>query len=508
VLLLAGSAASGAEIASNRSGGGSWTDPATWRGGKVPGPGDDAVIQKNDIVVFDRDDDGKVTCQKLLIDPKGALLFKSNAGKIVCTVADVIETFGVIRLDGTKNAGDHLELRLVGGTAEKRQVKLLKGSGLLLYGRPKLPADGRNVAVTSPKLPDQKDELTALVEAGASAMIDVQRAFLHNVKLQATSIDNTGAKPNERLNVLDSRFLGLGRIWLSACDTPVIARNTFDATKTPLPADNAIWASGPLVEIKGNVIRGWFANGIVVYGGDDPVIADNVVEKCSNGIHCYGSTNVMIKNCTIRECGAGIYVYAVTGVLENLTLVKNPTGIYNLRAHVQLTNVQVSDVPKDGKAVTALGGSTVLLNCNIVPAQVKVDLEPPPAGKPMPIPMTAHQYLIASVKGAPPGTMVEVHTATAPATVADENVRNSPAPLVDGLTPLPRSLAPLVVKSWMIDTTGKLVAAPEYKLNVLGPSAKEGTPRAVLKTQAFRPTDGAFRTPPNDPTPTLEVLLK
>jgi parallel beta-helix repeat protein len=507
-LLLAGSAGRSAEIATNRAGGGAWTDPASWRGNKVPGPNDDVVIQKNDIVVFDRNDDGKVTCQKLLIDPKGGLIFKSNAGKIVCCVADVIETFGVIRLDGTKSASDHLELRLLGKTAEKRHVKLLKGSGLLLYGRPNLPGDGRNVAVTSPKVEDQKDELSALVEAGTVSMIDVQRAFLHNVKLQATGIDNTGAKPNERVNVTDTRFLGLGRIFFSGCDTPVIARNTFDASKTPLPSDGAIWASGPLVEIKGNFIRGLFAHGIVVYSGEDPVIADNVVEKCSNGIYCYASTNTMIKNCTIRECGLGVYVYSITGVLENLILEKNQTGIHNLTATVQLTTVQVKDIPKDGKAITARGGSTALLNCNIVPAQVKVDLEAPPAGKPMPVPMTAFQYVIAGVKGAPAGSVLEVRTATppVPANVADVNVRNSPAPLADGLTPLPRSLAPLVVKSWTIDTTGKLVPSPEYSLKLLGPAAKEGAARPLLKAQTFRPADGAFRAMPNDPTPTLEVL--
>jgi parallel beta-helix repeat protein len=510
VLLLAGSSVRGAEIATNRAGGGAWSDAATWRGNKVPGANDDVVIQKNDIVVFDRNDDGKVTCQKLLIDPKGALVFKNNAGKIVCSVADVVETLGVIRLDGTKNASDHLELRMLGKTAEKRQIKLLKGSGLLLYGRPNLAGDGRNVAVTSPKVGDQKDEISGLIEAGAVSMLDLQRAFIHNVKLQATGIDNTGAKPNERLNVTDTRFLGLSRLFFSGCDTPVISRNTFDASKTPLPSDNAIWVAGPLVEIKDNFIRGYFANGITVYGGDDPVISGNIVEKCGNGIHCYASTNAMIKKCTVRECSLGVYVYTMSGVLEDLVLEKNQTALHNLSATIQLTTVHVKDLPKDGKAITARGGSTTILNCNIVPAQVKVELEAPPAGKPMPVPMTAFQYLIAGVKGAPAGSVLEVHTATPPlpANVADVNVRNSPAPLVGGMTPLPRSLAPLVVKSWMIDTTGKLVPSPEYSVQVLGVAAKEGAARPLLKSQTFRPAESAFRAMPNDPTPTLEVSLK
>src|SRR5581483_11839686 len=76
-----------AEATSNGTGGGNWSDPATWRGNKVPAPADEVTIRKNDTVVFDRNDDGKTTCAKLFIDPQGALRFKSQAGKIVLVVA-------------------------------------------------------------------------------------------------------------------------------------------------------------------------------------------------------------------------------------------------------------------------------------------------------------------------------------------------------------------------------------------------------------------------------------
>src|SRR5262245_34464744 len=70
-----------AEISTNGIGGGAWSDPATWRGKAVPGPADDVTILKFDEVTFDRNDDGKVTCRKLRIDPKGLFIFKTSAGK-------------------------------------------------------------------------------------------------------------------------------------------------------------------------------------------------------------------------------------------------------------------------------------------------------------------------------------------------------------------------------------------------------------------------------------------
>src|SRR5205823_6589749 len=84
-LVLAGAArpSAAAEVTSNGTGGGAWSDPATWRGNAVPGSGDDAVIARDDAVVFDRNDDGKVTCRQLLLDPAGKLTFKAGAGKVV-----------------------------------------------------------------------------------------------------------------------------------------------------------------------------------------------------------------------------------------------------------------------------------------------------------------------------------------------------------------------------------------------------------------------------------------
>jgi hypothetical protein len=498
---------SAAEISSNGTGGGAWSSPATWRG-KVPGPDDDVVIQKNDIVTFDRNDDGKVSCQKLQIDPKGVLTFKTGAGKQVCCIGDAIESFGVIKIDGTKSAADHLEIRMVGDSADKRKIKLGKNAALLLYGKANLVKDQRNVLLTSPKLEGQKEDIISLVEAEGFVSIDWQRARLLDIKLQAQKLDNTGAKPNERLNLVGNQFVNKARVWLHSCDTPVINKNSFEyADKTPLTEGAIGVYFSPLAEIKHNTVRGPFVFGISVNYQSDSVLEDNTIEGCTAGITGgYGIPNTMIKKCVVKGCETGIKLEGASGVLEDTVVQGAMTAFHHENANLQLTNFQIKDLREKGTAVNFLSGKLTLLNCNLTAAQIKMAAQPATAKDD---PVTCLQYVIVGVKGAPADCLVELRTNDPKllADVADTNVRNSPAALNNGLTPLAKTLNPLTVKAWSIDLKGKLQAAPEYNVKVLGPPAKEGEARPVLKMVPFRPGASAFRAV-DDATPTLEVNLK
>jgi parallel beta-helix repeat protein len=508
VIFLAAGSTQAAEVLSNGFGGGSWSDQATWRGKKVPGPTDDVIIQKNDIVFADRKEDDKISCNKLQIDPRGGLTFKSGSGKIIFAVADAIENYGVIRLDGTKHATDHFELWLVGDKADKRKVKLMKGSALLLFGK---SAETRNVSIAAPKFGDQKDDILGLVEAGTVSTLDVQRAQVNNVKLYATNIDNTGAKANERLNVIDCQFTGQGRVYCHTCDTAIIARNSFHWAGEGQLTEAAIsLAACPLGEIKDNTIRGNFVSGIYLYANTDVVVTGNTIERCALGINNHVTINTMIKNCRIKGCPDGVSFHTTTAVLENVYIEEATTWMNNYQSTVQLANVELKHrLPGQGK-ITQDGGTFTMLNCNILPKQLK--MTQPQAANPKNPPLTviAMEYLVVGVKDAGPDMLVEVRTAKPPlaADAADPNVRNAQGPLVKGLTPLPKTLYPIIVKSWAMDPKGSLIAAPEYTIKIMGAPAKEGAPRPLLKTIPFRPGDTHFRALPNDPTPTLEVPLK
>lgn len=500
------------EIASNGLGGGLWSDPATWRGKTVPGPLDDVVIQKNDAVTFDRTDDGKVSCKKLLIDPRGGLTFKTSAGKLTLTVAEGIESYGVIRLDGTKSASDQFALRLVGDTDAKRQIKLGKNGALLLYGNANLPDGKRNVALTAPSPADVKEPiLPILIDADGQVKIDWLRADLENVKLLAKKIDNTGAKPGERLKVSDCRFTGPCRVYCEACDTPEIVKNTFTLAADRTSAEPAIHVhSSPLAEIKQNTISGPFAIGMGLYVLHDAVVTDNVIEKCALGVSGgYGLPNLMIKNLQVKGCAEGMKIETATGVIEDVLIEgSSATAYYQQAGKLQINNLVIKDLAKKGIAFHLDTGTVALLNCNVLPVDIKMAPQKPPE-KPGPPPIQCQQVLLVAAKGAPPGSVIEVRTSTPalPAGAADPNVRNSPAPLIEGLTPTAGAFNALVVNAWTFDLAGKPLPAPEYAIKVLGPPAKEGAVRPLLKTVNFRPTENAFRASPTDKTPTLEVKL-
>jgi hypothetical protein len=501
-----------AEITTNGAGGGRWGDPATWRGNAVPGPDDDVVIRKGDVVVFDRNDDGKVTCRKIQIDPKGALTFQTEAGKRVCCVADGIDSYGVIKLDATRSADDHLELRLVGDAA-KRVLKLQRGAALLVWGKDKLPGGRLNAAIVCSK--DAKDkEIVGTAEAVAGVTVDLQRADVADLVVRADEIDNTGARPNERFQVNGCRFTGYARVFCQRCDTPVIAGNTFHFAgpkRSTLPAISLIRC--PLAEVRGNTVRGGYQQAVACEHGVDAVFIDNTVADCDSGIVLQFGSDLVVRHNTARSCDKGFYfVDAQHTVLEDCTAEGCRTAVCGERATAQLTGLRLKDPPKNAVGVLYReSGELALLNCDVRPGQVKLEKVLAKTDKAPAPPVTAMHYLIVKVKGAPEDAQVELTTAKPktplPPGAADLNVRNSPAGIFEELTPLPRSFNPLLVRAWSVGRDAKTIPAPEYTLRVLAPAVQAGGMRRVLKEIAVTPQDSWYRPRPDAPTPTVEVTL-
>ena len=397
-----------AEIASNRAGGGLWSDPASWRGNKVPGAGDDVVIQKHDVIAFDRNDDGKVTCRKLQIDPKGGFTFKKGAGKVVCCVADEIESFGVIRLDTANSAGEFIELRLVGDKADKRKLKVMKGARAPL--RMRRLRRRPSVVLTSPKN-EKQEHVPGVVEASAGAMLEVRHADVDDIILQASKIDNTGPGPTSGSTswIADSPdrrgSISTPAIRRSWCTTPSTGRAL---ASSPAPAISV--NASPLAEVKDNVIRGNYAQGITLYANNEVTVTGNTIEKCPIGIHNFYTLNSMLKHCTTRNCDVGVSFYHSTGGMEEIVIEGAAAALGHDHSTVQATTVEVKSLARKGVGILHDGGALTLLNCNIAPAQVKLIVQKPAAdpAKPLPIPLTAFHFIVARVKGAPPGAVVEV----------------------------------------------------------------------------------------------------
>jgi hypothetical protein len=332
---------------------------------------------------------------------------------------------------------------------------------------------------------------------------------VQDVKLHVSKIDNTGVKPNERVQVIDSRFTGVGRVWIQSCDTPIVTRNVFEYPGKELDAQAGINVSySPLAEVKDNIVRGKFNFGLNLAYGSDVVATGNRVDGSTIGVQGIGLPNFMLKDTVVSGCPTSVRMDTCSGVLEDVIVEGASTAYYQQNSNLLLSNFRSDKLTKDGVGVHHEGTTLGLLNCNFLPAHFKMGTQPAPKeGMPPPVPVTCLQHLVIGVKDAPPGCLVDVRTAGLAADVGDPNVRNSPAPLVKGLTPTPRSLNPLIVKGWTLDAKGKPAPAPEYTVKVLGPAPVEGAARPVLKMLSYRPPENAFR-PPADLTPTLEVSLK
>jgi hypothetical protein len=494
-------------VTTNGAGGGSWSDKATWRGGMVPKATDEVTIRKSDAVVFDRNDDGKITCARLFIDPKGALTFKKEKGKVVFVTPGAIECFGIIKLDGTGSTDDLHELRLTGKTVADRTIKCEKGAGVILSGRAKLPGGKKNVLLAS-KAPDPKaTDITGVIEV-KGGMLDVQRAELHDLYLKGDEMDNTGAKAGERCNVIDNRFVGRSNLSLISCDTPVVRDNSFAYPGGPWQQPAAIALNScPLAEVKRNTIKGFYYYAFSIYVCTDCVVSDNTTEKCYVGAYCVGTA--AFRGNTFREAGLGFSVTSMSGTIDDTVFEKTPLGVALAGATVQMSNCTAVAPPKGFKMVEFSAGELTLINCNFGPEMINLPKVLPKTEKPL---VTCFQILVLKVNGKlPDDSQVDARTAKpakplAPG-AADLNVRNSPAPLVGGRTPLPASLSPLILKSWVIEKDGKTTPTPEYTVNVLVP-VEEGKPAKVLKTLTVKPDVKWHRPKPNDPTPTLEVSLQ
>jgi hypothetical protein len=222
----------------------------------------------------------------------------------------------------------------------------------------------------------------------------------------------------------------------------------------------------------------------------------------------------MLKHNTLRNCKTGVSLRSTTGSAEETTLDGCDLPLNTAAAKVQFTSVNITN-PPNGPLMESVSSAVGLLNCNIKPEQIKSVRDaalPRIVGTDDPA-VEALAFLVVGLKGTfPRGAQVEVVTTKPEKPLApgamDMNVRNSPARVrPDGFTPLPQSLTPLIVKSWLMDDDGKVVPAPDYTVNVLEPAAEAGAKPRVLKSVKVKPDETWFRAEPNEPKPTLEIQL-
>ncbi|MEO6054414.1 MAG: right-handed parallel beta-helix repeat-containing protein [Chthoniobacterales bacterium] len=496
------------EIHSKGLGGGDWSNPNTWTKGKVPQAADVAVIAARDVVIFDRNDADKPTCASLLIDPSGALIFQTNqTGEkhpIIMNVAGIIESYGSIKIDASDDDKTHMELRLAGPDNASRKLSILRGGSLAVVGRSDLPENKCNVIISAPPLVPQSE--LGIITAEKNTMLDIQHAQIEYIRIDATNIDNTGSKPNERLNLISNMFARSSCLNLTGCDTPAILKNIF----TPEPVNPMALAilnvaGCPLADIRDNKLTGPARWGLQVRG--ECSATGNTIEKCINGIS-WTSPNGMMKRNTVKDCESGIQLTSMTGSIEDTSIENCKLAIESTSSVAQLTNVRISD--SKTPTVTLVSSSLSLLNCDIKKAQIKT------TGAPNTQPelpwVQAMQFVVVKLTGkVPDNVVVDIKTAKPDKPLApgamDLNVRNSPAIVRSDTTPPADSPSALVVNTWGIARDGKALGPIDYTLTVMEPAAKATDKPKILKTLAIKPEDSWYRSEISDSKPTLEVNI-
>jgi len=504
-----------ADITTNGAGGGRWGDSTTWHGGVVPGTEDVAVIAMRDAVVFDGNDVEKATCKELYIDPEGSVTLRTAAGEDRCTlsVAGIFESYGIIRIDGSQTPRANYELRLIAPGDGDRVLKLQPGAGLLVYGAKDLPENGRNVRITAPAPLKDQPHVAAAINAVTDVMLDIHNAQLNDIQLSAASLDNTGAKANQRLNIIDNLFYGVSRIQLGSCDTPNVRGNHFDTQGQHIGGTAFVRGdSCKLVQHRNNTFVGSFDYGIIFSNDTDSAITGNTITGAGSAntraIYYHGR-NGMIQNNRTKDCFAGMRTESAIAVVENLSIDNCNTAVEMVNSNLQFTTMRINGIAEGGFAMSLNTSTATLLNCNVADDRIKLE-NTPAAGQTFFI--AAMQYLMVKVSGQyPQGSVVSVKTADVSGGVqpgkADLNVRNSPARLNgEGLTSLPKSSEPLVVHSWRIGADQKRVTAPFYDISVIAPPSGDA-PGQTLKTVRVEPSNAWFRDDPESAVPTVEVSV-
>lgn len=502
------------EIHSNGLGGGRWSDSTTWRGGSVPSAKDDVVVSSRDTVFFDRDDSDKPTCKQLILDPKSTLAFQSGLGKRTLTVEGPIEIYGALKMVAQAPT-DAMALQIAASSAAERTVKVERGGAFLAAGRPITSGTKPSVSVYVTTPPEGKEFPSAELSVSNKASIDLQNAWIGQVAITVTGIDNTGSRPNERCNFTGNLFTAQSQVALVNCDSAVVARNAFESREGPRPKAAAIRiVSSPLVDVRENRIMGPYWFGIELLSSEC-MVSGNQIERCTTGISGTRSP-LLLKGNTLSHCGIGVRTTLAQGISEELHFEECDQPALVEASTLQLSGIQVrSKTPKTGPSLKVNGSLVQLLNCNVraedvslvgeIPAPRRASISEPP--------VQALYFVVVRLTGDVPRN-ARVHLMTANSETRsspgthDLNVRNSPAPVrSDGTTPLPSTLVPIIVKAWYIDESGSIHAPPDYTLQVLAPIGGPGAPPVVLKSLAIKPDASWFRPPASDSPPTVEVAL-
>lgn len=280
-------------IRSNGKGGGLWSAPTTWQGGRVPA-GEPVVILGKDVVDLDSTAGAAVKCEELTIDPKGALrVIGKNKTQLNVTLGRALRIFGGMMVDFSKDPEGRCEFQWASTPGVTPEIQAVDGCKILWKGATNAsPNVAFRIVTTNGLAAGAPIPKSISFGIGPKMSVESEHVALEGFDVQVTGVDGSGLKYNERCSFKRCEFVR-GSVMFQSC-----TKIEFEGNHV-MDCQNAtclyIYSVGNSRFVSNTFERATGAGaGIGSYGSVDCEIVDNVVRGCSDGIGLTACTDIFL----------------------------------------------------------------------------------------------------------------------------------------------------------------------------------------------------------------------
>jgi len=502
IAVLSSNAGVAEPIRSNGTGGGPWSAPTTWDGGKVPTNGAVTILGK-DIVDMDSTVGSTIEFDEMVIDPHGMLrVIGQNKTVLSVTIHKAIRVYGGMIVDFSKDPEGKCEFIWEAPEVGKPELQLNDGCKVLWKGAEGLPSPNVAFRMPSAKNPPHPAKARPVpLSIASNVSVECERVTMEGFDVYVIGIDGSGVKHNQACvfrncafnhssatfrncikiefdgNVMrDSPMFG---IHLASSAYLRIVNNVIERTTGTLGAIAVSWCTD--CEINGNTVRhSWF--GISATTCRDLLFVDNHIEQNRIGMQLNSCTRINSHRCT----------FASNEYLDVRAIFERPGEPWRFFDCL----FQAPPTRKEGVNLSVEG----IVSAEIINSPLLTYGRGEKSGS---LCFSAYlDVLVTNEQGEPLGR-VPVRVLSGNKTVASS--RTEAVGANRGHTPLPSSHRPMVVPWYRYTRADRLTKLPDsitYQLEV------DGTTLGYAKQTVPLTMDASFvRTDPDKPIKTITVKL-
>ncbi len=313
----------GSNISSNGTGGGNWSEAATWSGGAVPGVNDRAVIAGGDTVIVDKVDTA-ASCAGITVEANGLLEFDTSASRTLIVAGDIY-------VDGTlrMRAGAEYTSTIQFDCETNGQYGLIvTATGLLdIEGTSK---SNRNVYIAA-LTQDESHNAYIWCQQGSETHIkyaDISYMGLDEANKNGITVYQVdGSSAGEGFSLEGSKVHdGYDGIHFTDTATYCVIKDNDIFNNSNF----GIYLGGASVNnniITGNKIYSSGYRGILLNSGSYNLIYGNIIADTSNaGVYLGGDSNYIFNNTIVGNGNDGIWVLSDSNIIKNNLIAYTPGG--------------------------------------------------------------------------------------------------------------------------------------------------------------------------------------